>query len=81
VDEMGAVVWEINKGGVAGLRGAGYFDADRPSSDATVEAFRDVYDYLNAHLTQQEKELMGFDVIMVEHMLCKFSRARVNGWI
>jgi hypothetical protein len=81
VDEMGTVVWEINKGGVAGLRGAGYFDADRPSSDATVEAFRDVYDYLNAHLTQQEKELMGFDVIMVEHMLCKFSRARVNGWI
>jgi hypothetical protein len=81
VEDMGGVVWEIDRGGVAGLRGAGYFDSQRPSLDMTHAAFEDVYHYLDAHLTQREKELIGFNVLMVEHTLCKFSRAYNNGWI
>lgn len=35
-----------------------------------------VYGYLEEQLTSEEQECIGFDTIMVEHLLCKYQRVR-----
>ncbi|KAL0062889.1 hypothetical protein AAF712_010210 [Marasmius tenuissimus] len=37
-------------------------------------AFRCVYDFLDAYLSDADKETLGFDAIFVEHLLCKVTR-------
>ncbi|KDQ50666.1 hypothetical protein JAAARDRAFT_141611, partial [Jaapia argillacea MUCL 33604] len=45
------------------------------SSAVTITtAFRVVYDHLNTYLTKDDQQELGFDVIFVEHTLCKVSR-------
>lgn len=81
VEEMGEVIHGINKGAVGGLRLLGYFGADRPSRALVIAAFRHLYNYLLEKLIARSVSLMTFDVIMLEHALCKLTRARNNGWI
>lgn len=39
-----------------------------------ASAFVDIYNYANQELTPEERQQMGFNVIMVEHALCKKGR-------
>ncbi|KIM84095.1 hypothetical protein PILCRDRAFT_6400 [Piloderma croceum F 1598] len=82
VEDMGEVITTIDAGGLKGLVAIGYLDGiSRPSRDQVTDALREVYDYLDASLSGHQKRLMGFGMLMVEHALCKFSRACMYNWV
>ncbi|KDQ53090.1 hypothetical protein JAAARDRAFT_100234, partial [Jaapia argillacea MUCL 33604] len=58
-----------NKGAYSSLANMGLLSI---SGAVTITAaFRVVYDHLNTYLTKDDQQELGFDVIFVEHVLCK----------
>lgn len=87
LDEIGDMVYVINKGAVAGLVKLGLIQtlpAKRGFRKGNKEEYKDaikcVYSYLSTHLSKEKKGRMGLDTIMVEHLLCKFHRAISKGF-
>ncbi|KAF9048078.1 hypothetical protein BDZ89DRAFT_1127035 [Hymenopellis radicata] len=74
VDEMGAQVFAIKKGGLGGLRLLGLHPAASQSKDSVIQAFRCVYAFMDEHLDAEHKDLFHFGPIFVEHFLCKLKR-------
>jgi hypothetical protein len=82
IEDMGEVIAEIDAGGLKGLRALGYLDGiSKPSKEQVTAALRDVYEYLSANLTERQKRLMNFGMLLIEHALCKFSRCRTYNWV
>ncbi|KAJ7776853.1 hypothetical protein DFH07DRAFT_731461 [Mycena maculata] len=89
LDEMITIVWELNKGAVAGLEelhliplrteseGGHKAKADKV---AVGRALRLLYRRLQRELSKEMKQSVAFDVIVLEHALCKFSRCLVKNW-
>ena len=72
---MGALLHEMRGFGAArALHQAGLVEAVTPTQDEFISAFTQVYNFLDGHLTEEEKTCIQFDPIMVEHMLCKYQR-------
>lgn len=46
----------------------------KPDSSLIEEAFKRVWNHLRATIPVEAQELVGLDLITVEHLLCKFSR-------
>lgn len=75
VEEMAEILCIINRGGLKGLKLLGLLPGNgKPDIQVTTDALRRLYDYLLEGLTRTERETMRFDLIMVEHSLCKLSR-------
>ena len=82
IEDMGEIVAEIDAGGLKGLRALGYLDGiPKLSKEQTTVALRDTYEYLSANLTDRQKSLMDFGVLLIEHALCKFTRCRTYNWV
>jgi hypothetical protein len=82
IEDMGELVAEIDAGGLKGLRALGYLDGvPKPSKEQVTGALRDIYEYLSANLTERQKRLMDFGMLLIEHALCKFSRCRTYNWV
>ncbi|KIM71799.1 hypothetical protein PILCRDRAFT_16716 [Piloderma croceum F 1598] len=80
--DMGEVITEINAGGIKGLIAIGYLGGIRkPSQEQVTVAFEHLYEYLEANLSERQKQLMGFGTLLVEHALCKFTQARKYKWV
>jgi hypothetical protein len=75
--EMGHILKRIDAGAINGLRLLGS-TSTTPGSSFSAEhiqtLFEEFYKYLDSSLTLEEKVSMGFDVFVVEHLLCKISR-------
>jgi len=81
-DNMGEIVHAIDGGGVAGLRAMGYLTGIKsPTVTQVTKAFRDAYDFVDTHLSEEMKAAIGFNEMMFEHALCKLSRCLNKGWI
>ncbi|KAI0037822.1 hypothetical protein FA95DRAFT_1613854 [Auriscalpium vulgare] len=84
VDEMGALIHDLGKGALIGLRKMGlvyvhpsikkFKPKNKPPVMEVVEAFRTFFNFVSSALTSAEQTRMGWDVIMAEHFLCKISR-------
>ena len=82
VDDMADAIACINAGGIKGLEALGILpdtrnmklDARIATIKPTFEAF---YDFLDKALTTEQKRIIGFDYIMVEHTLCKIAHLKV----
>jgi hypothetical protein len=73
-EEMGFLVARMRKGATTGLANLRLIP-DKHSSEVDIRnAFVGLYDYLDVELTTEEKEAIGFDVLMLEHSLCKYTR-------
>ncbi|KAK6996017.1 hypothetical protein R3P38DRAFT_3288046 [Favolaschia claudopus] len=84
IEEMGEAIWWMNKGAVSGLEKLGLIpprplNANGKPKRSTVadcaRGFRTVFEALEAHLPPDVRDEICFDVFMVEHTLCKLSRA------
>lgn len=84
IEEMGTIIRKINRGAVAGLEILGLISPRGRTTRGTyqkadekecISGFRKLYEYLDGVLSPEEKDIVGFDTIMVEHTLCKLSRA------
>ncbi|KAK7041038.1 hypothetical protein R3P38DRAFT_2512186, partial [Favolaschia claudopus] len=73
-DEMAA--WIASKGELGAFKGLTHLGFNLRGSDplATRAAFLCVYNHLNTHLSEDDKEKLGFGVIFCEHVLCKVQR-------
>ena len=71
--EMGDLIFKLNKGVRGGLMKLGMI-GEYPSANEVINAFVSLCDYLEQHLTDEEKETMGYSTSMVEHACCKFKR-------
>lgn len=71
--EMGFLIADVGKGAKAGLEKLGLIGPSASKTDI-CNAFVAVCDYLEEHFTTDEKNLIGYNVVMVEHGLCKYSR-------
>ncbi|KAJ3503547.1 hypothetical protein NMY22_g18213 [Coprinellus aureogranulatus] len=77
VEEMGGIIYDIGKGGLAGLMTLG-FKCD--SREDTITAFKSLYEWMCVRLDPHRREQMGFNVFVLEHMLCKFKRLTVKAY-
>ncbi|KAM5544118.1 hypothetical protein V8D89_002304 [Ganoderma adspersum] len=71
---MGSMIHSLAAGARDGLQAAGQLRLGNPPEEDIIDAFMHVYGYLDEQLTLEEQELIGFDTIMVEHLLCKYQR-------
>ena len=69
----GELVHELDKGAKNGLLMLGLLD-EKASSIDTTQSFSELYQYLAEELDDEEKALIGFNTIMLEHGLCKRGR-------
>ncbi|KAL0056898.1 hypothetical protein AAF712_016487 [Marasmius tenuissimus] len=70
---MAEITATNKKGALKGLLFLG-FNVRNSKPIAITLAFKCVYNFLDNHLSPQDKALLGFDVIFVEHLLCKVKR-------
>jgi hypothetical protein len=71
---MSEVITKINAGGLKGLIAISYLAGiKKPSQEQVTVVFEHLYQYLEANLSERQKNLMGFGVLLVEHALCKFT--------
>ncbi|KAI0716828.1 hypothetical protein C8Q76DRAFT_617118 [Earliella scabrosa] len=75
VEEIGRVIHANRLGSYAALVSAKLV-SKTCNADEVVQAFREVYNHLLAGLDQADRELVGYNAILVEHLLCKFQRTR-----
>ncbi|KAJ6467602.1 hypothetical protein DFH09DRAFT_1381380 [Mycena vulgaris] len=76
VQEMGEIIHTIKAGALDGLVRLGYLDSRDASKEEVINAFESLYGYLDTNLTPEEKILMCFNPIMLEHLLCKMKRIK-----
>jgi len=69
----GDLVHELDKGAKNSLVGLG-LHGKTMASEVTSHSFQDLYQYLAEQLDDEEKSLIGFNVIMLECALCKRGR-------
>ena len=72
--EVGHAIAKLGLGSLAGLIALKQMPARGCSPTQIAEAFVDVFKMLDDNLDKEEKNIMGFDVLMVEHLLCKYQR-------
>jgi len=76
-DVMGKTIYTLDMGALNGMQKLGLLQ-DGPRNAIpqleVVEAFKNLYAFLDAELSQDHKKHMGFDLIMVEHLICKYSK-------
>ncbi|KAK7027642.1 hypothetical protein R3P38DRAFT_2939430 [Favolaschia claudopus] len=84
IDDLGAIICGMNKGAVSGLEHLGLIPRrsrnlrNRPrhsTLSACTAALKIVLNALNAHWSEQVRRDVGLDLVMIEHSLCKLSRA------
>lgn len=71
---MADLVVTVNKGAKTGLARLGMIAKERPTDNDIMTAFIRLSDYLDVDLSEEEKIGMHYNVLMLEHGLCKYSR-------
>lgn len=74
VEDMGNLVCSIKAGAVKGIKALGLVDKNAVTSKI-FPIFGRLYHSLHSSLDDTQRARMDFDVIMYEHLLCKYHRA------
>ncbi|KAF6746527.1 hypothetical protein DFP72DRAFT_1076366 [Ephemerocybe angulata] len=75
IRELGELVFSIRKGAYTGLSNLGFACA---TEDATAGALEVLHAEICRRLPETRRVQMGYDVFILEHMLCKFGRLSGN---
>ncbi|KAJ7245900.1 hypothetical protein B0H12DRAFT_1073359 [Mycena haematopus] len=83
IEELGAIICRLNKGAVRGLellnlipeRQKGGKKPKSSTPDACIEGLRIVYNTIYEHWPPEVRQEVQFDLVMIEHSLCKLARA------
>jgi hypothetical protein len=66
-------VTAVDKGGLKGLQNLGLLESNASSANVQM-AFIGLHNYIIHTISQKNLELMGYNVVMLEHGLCKMNR-------
>jgi hypothetical protein len=69
----GEFVGMVGMGALKGLQNLGLLKSKASSTDVQI-AFTGLHDYIIDTISQDDLELMGYNVVMLEHGLCKLNR-------
>ena len=72
-DEWGLLVVAVNKGAKKGLTELGLINTNSPTR-TIVQEFKALNNFLLQKLTQEQKDIMHYNIVMLEHGLCKHPR-------
>lgn len=72
--QMADLVATLKKGAKTGLARLGMIAKDKPTDDDIMAAFVRLSHHLNVDLSEDEKNDMHYNILMLEHGLCKYSR-------
>ena len=72
-DEWGLLVVAVNKGAKKGLTELGLINTNSPPR-TIVQEFKALNNFLLQKLTQEQKDIMHYNIVMLEHGLCKHPR-------
>ncbi|KAJ7158050.1 hypothetical protein C8R43DRAFT_1125190 [Mycena crocata] len=87
-EELGRIICTLNKGAVSGLEYLGLIPPRprnahnkplRSTVSDCVRGLKIVHSVLSAHLSPRVQSEIFFDLVMIEHSLCKLSRAIASG--
>jgi hypothetical protein len=73
VEQMAIIIFRLKKGAFLGLERLGLIQP-KAMFQEVLSGFSFLYDYLDANLSDEDKILIHFDVSMLEHALCKYTR-------
>ena len=73
IQEWASLIYCVNKGASKGLSKLNLIHDTYTKSQLT-EAFQTLHNFLLEHLSQDEQIMMGYNIVMLEHALCKFTR-------
>lgn len=73
IDEWAGLIYNVRKGATCGLRSLALLD-ENFTKDEVIQAFKTLDTFLQENLTNEDCGLMGYNIIMLEHALCKFTR-------
>jgi len=76
--EFGELIFKVGKGAKDGMAMFGLVKNDA-NKEEICEAFISLDLALQHELTEEEKEAMGYNIIMLEHTLCKIKRLTSRG--
>ncbi|KAF8229196.1 hypothetical protein L208DRAFT_1287814 [Tricholoma matsutake] len=74
VQQMARLMFDVDKGAILGLQRLGIVKSLNPSVQEVEIRLSFLHNYLETNLTAEEKELIGYDIDMLEHGLCKYTR-------
>ena len=72
VDVWAKIIYDVKKGAIIGLQRLALL-GDTYTKEEVVEVFSNLHDFIERNLTEEERTMMGYNMIMLEHALCKFS--------
>ena len=73
LDKWGSLVVDVDKGAKKGLRDLKLIDANTPLH-TVVQEFKALNNFILERLTLEQREAMHYNVVMLEHELCKHPR-------
>ena len=77
IEAMGAIVYRLNSGAMAGLQLLGYVNAHTKASRDEVERqFAAFYGNIQAAIRESGRTDIDWNPIIAEHTLCKVKRLR-----
>jgi hypothetical protein len=78
VHEWGGLIWSLNMGAKTAMEILGLI-SHQANKEEVAEAFLSLDSALQHELKEEEKEAMNYNVIMLEHTLCKIKRLTTRG--
>jgi len=76
IEETGLIIASIGKGARDCLVHSLRLIAEDAIPEETGSMVLRLYQYLDTHVTDEQKACMGFHGLMIEHGLCKYKRVR-----
>ncbi|TFK82387.1 hypothetical protein K466DRAFT_568465 [Polyporus arcularius HHB13444] len=79
LEEVARVLHANKMGSLGGLIDVGLVKGTKKTAslEEVVDAFKHVYNFLSAKIDVVDQHLIQFDEVMVEHLLCKYSRTKI----
>jgi hypothetical protein len=73
IEEWACIIYKVGKGAVYGLQCLALLGPTFTKEEC-IFAFKTLHTFLLEKISSEDRELMGYNIIMLEHSLCKFTR-------
>jgi hypothetical protein len=73
IEDWAELIHDVKKGATMGLQALVLLQ-EKFTKQEVVDAFTLLHTFLLENLSEEDQELMGYNIVMLEHALCKFTR-------
>jgi hypothetical protein len=77
IEDWAKLIHHVQKGATMGLQALTLL-GEKFTEEEVVDAFTQLHAFLLENLSEEDQELMGYNIVMLEHALCKFTRILTN---